>query len=224
MSDKSLLQSSWPSSNIYQNLSSRPITDRIARFYAARRAVSLGSFQLTAGGTTDYYIDGRLVTTHPPALDYISSLMARVIDESGLRTKANKIVVPVLSGVTLGVALALKTGLDLVMDRGIRKEHGMARRFEGLLAKGDKAIVIDDLLTTGMTLLQTIEGLENEAVVCLGCIVLVDREEGGTQALVGKKVPLLTLIRGRELVEYVKAFPGRNDSKIHKGERRVGQL
>lgn len=167
---------------------------QLARFYVSRNALSRGEYRLTGGRQSDYYIDGRLVTTHPPALDVATQCIISVMREYEVLNVVTKIVVPVLSGVTLGTALSLKTRLDLVMDRGVQKTHGMGRRFEGSISKEDSAVIVDDLLTSGTTLLQTIDGLIEREVRHDTVIVLVDRLEGGRECLEARGLRLISII------------------------------
>lgn len=181
------------------------LKSQLAQFYIRRNAFSKGEFRLTGGEQSNYYIDGRLVTTHPPALGVATQCIVSVMHKYSILGNVTRIVVPVLSGVTLGVALSLKTGLDLVMDRGVAKIHGMGKRFEGSISREDRAVIVDDLLTSGATILRTMEGLTEREIRYDTAIVLVDRLEGGRERLEARGLRLITIITLNDILRELES-------------------
>lgn len=171
----------------------------LLRYYVSRHAVAVGHFDLVGGGTTDFYIDGRMVTTYPPALAVIAERMSAVIADQDLLGEDTNIVAPVLSGVPIAVALGMKLNRAVVFDRGAPKAHGRGRRFEGAFTDSPNCLMIDDLVTAGTTLRDSVEALRQGGRIVGDAVVTVDRQEGGVEALAAIGVNARVLITQDEL-------------------------
>jgi orotate phosphoribosyltransferase len=96
----------------------------------------------------------------------------------------------------IGMTGALKKADHLLQVLTIRKEakdHGRGRRIEGNFQSGDSVIVVDDVITTGGSTLKAIDAIEAEGGKVLAAVVLVDREEGGRQAIEARGIPVFPL-------------------------------
>lgn len=174
--------------------------DHLAAHYIRRRAfLSDGPYQLTGGGTSDFYIDGRLIATYPPALRLIAEMHAALIAEHGLLPDDATLVGPALGAVPIVTALGLHLDRDFVIDRGKAKGHGRARRFEGAFSDGPKCLVVEDLITVGSTLINTVETLREEGREVDTALVTVDRQEGGPEALAEIGVAVHALLTQADL-------------------------
>ena len=173
----------------------------LSKFYWQRKAIEEGDFLLSSGKRSHYYVDSRLVTTHPPALKLIAKIMSRGI-ASATAGAAFKLLAPVLSGVPVALAVSLVTGADLVFDRGAKKQHGKGRRFEGHFEKGDLLVLVDDLITTGTTLRSTIQAVREQGVKTESVFVVVDRLEGGRDLLEPLGTRVFSLLTIKELFEF----------------------
>lgn len=171
----------------------------LLELYVSRGALASGHFDLVGGGTTDFYIDGRMVTTSPAALEIIATRFGEIIEAEGLLDETTTVVAPALSGVPIVVALALKLDVPFVIDRGRAKRHGMGKRFEGAFRSDDRCLLIDDLVTAGTTLSDTIAALREDGRTVEDALVTVDREEGGVEALSAAGVRVRALITQSEL-------------------------
>jgi orotate phosphoribosyltransferase len=169
--------------------------------YLSRHALASGEFKLTGGGTSDFYIDGRLVTTYPPGLRAITQAMCELIELKKLLPPHTNLIAPVLSGIPIVTALALELQIPFMMDRGAPKKHGHSKRFEGVFTSSEKCLIIDDLITVGTTIMQTIDGLRSIGKSISDVIVVVDREEGGKEALSERDVMLHSVLTKSELMQ-----------------------
>src|SRR5438045_908116 len=125
----------------------------LLRVYIERGAVSYGQFSLTGGGKSNFYIDGRLVTTTSKGLNAICRGIVDVLgSEKNLKAEV-QLVAPAVSGIAIGAALSLYLDTNFVIDRGRAKEHGTTKRFEGIFEGNRRCIIIDDLITAGTTLI-----------------------------------------------------------------------
>lgn len=173
--------------------------DALIDTYIRREAMGWGHFELAGGGTSDFYIDGRRVSTDPVGLSAMRDGMIEVISNRGLLPPSANLIAPIASGVPIGTAISLSLGRPFIMDRGKPKTHGKGQRFEGVFSDDPRCLVIDDLITAGSTLRQTIAGLSELGRTVTDVVIVVDREEGGAEALGELGVRLHALITKAEL-------------------------
>jgi orotate phosphoribosyltransferase len=140
-------------------------------------AVRFGKFVLTSGQESDVYVDIKEVWTRPERLRVLAARLARWVDEEALLAGME------LGAVPLVVAVALQTGRPYVVVRKPGRAHGTGRRYEGDVPRGAKTLVIEDVTTTGGTLVDTIEVLREAGAEVDRAVTVVDREQGGRQRL-----------------------------------------
>jgi orotate phosphoribosyltransferase len=104
-----------------------------------------------------------------------------------------------LGAVPIAVAVSLASDKPYVMVRKATKEHGTKKDFEGDLAKGDRVLFVEDVVTTGGTLRGAIERLRRHGAVVETCACVVDREEGGRILLAEAGVRLYSILRAKDL-------------------------
>ena len=175
----------------------------LLQIYAASGAAKTGTFKLSSGGTSDFYIDGRVVTTRPDGLRAIVAAMQAVIRQRTLLDADTNLIGPAVSGIPIAAALSLALDVPYVIDRGAAKQHGMGKRFEGMFSDGAKALVVDDLITAGGTLVKTVEGLREVGKTVTHAVIVVDRQEGGPELLARHGVQVHALITRDELKAYL---------------------
>ena len=177
----------------------RAVKDELAAYYIRRGAFLTGHFELTGGGTSDFYIDGRLIATYPPALRLIAKMHRALIEEHDLLPPDATLVGPALGAVPIATALALELDRPFVIDRGKAKGHGRGRRFEGTFEAGTKCLIVEDLITVGSTLLDTVRTLREEGREVTDALVTVDRQEGGPEAAAAEGVTVHALLTQADL-------------------------
>jgi orotate phosphoribosyltransferase len=162
-------------------------------------ALQFGKFTLASGAESDYYIDIKKASTNPKVLYLISVLMAEKIQKSG--KKYDRIAGVVLGSVPLAAALSLATGIPYVMVRKEAKDHGTAKLIEGDLNKGDKVLVVEDVITTAGSGLAAIGTLRAAGASVEDVISVIDREGGGKEALKVIGVALTSLVKANDLLK-----------------------
>ena len=147
------------------------------------KSVLRGEFKLSSGKTSDYYIDGRLTTLDSEGLNLIGELFSEEIIRDpeisavgGPTMGADPIVGSVLTHCGLK-----KISLNGFLVRKEEKQHGTGRLIEGNLKKGDKVAVVEDVITTGGSVLKAINAIEDAGAAISRVLVIVDREEGGEE-------------------------------------------
>ena len=174
--------------------------EEVIGFYIARNALATGEFKLAGGGTSDFYIDGRVVTTFPAALRSIARAFRSIIEENDLLPGDTNLVVPGgISGIPIGTALAIELDRPFVIDRGVQKVHGLGKRFEGRFTDDPRCLLVDDLVTVGSTIIKTVLALREEGYRVSDAVVVVDREEGGREELAKLGVSLYSLVTKADL-------------------------
>ncbi len=156
--------------------------------------MQFGEFRLTSGRRSKFYVNLKLAATQPSILNQITADMALLVPDG-----AEVIAGMELGAVPLAVALSLKTGLPYVMIRKGERLHGTGNRIEGELM--GNVIVVEDVATTGGSLVDAISVIRREGDVVEKAIVVVDREEGADEALRAVDVELLPLLRIGSLLQ-----------------------
>ncbi len=170
------------------------------RELVAVRAFKFGSFTLTSGRASDYYVDGKQVTLDGRGLYLVARFTLELCRDLG---------VDAVGGLTLGAdpIAAATAALSGATDHPIaafivRKEvkaHGTSRAIEGPdLRAGMRVLIVDDTMTTGGTFLQAQEAVVRTGATIAGALCVVDREEGGREALEAAGIALHALFQRSE--------------------------
>lgn len=166
------------------------------------RSVTRGDFVLASGRKSTYYIDARRTTMSGEGQLLIGQLGLATLDQHEWAPLA-------VGGLTLGadpVAYAIahaarRAGrtIDAFTVRKEAKGHGLGRRIEGNLAAGDPVVVVEDVITTGHSALAAVAQVRQAGGQVLGVLAVVDREEGGREAIAADGVPAIALVLASEL-------------------------
>lgn len=160
----------------------------------AADAVRYGEFELSHGGTSDYYVDKYRFETDPRCLRLIARAFAERVDE------------PTLAGVALGAVplvavTSVETGRPYVIARKKQKEYGTGNLIEGELEEGERVVVLEDIATTGQSAADAVEALREAGAVVERVLVVVDRGEGARELLAEHDVELDALLTAEELLD-----------------------
>lgn len=169
----------------------------------AERSAKRGQFTLASGKQSTFYIDARLTTMSPEGLSIIGPLALSVLAESNWRVDA-------IGGLTLGadpisysISYASAQSSRPLRAFTVRKEakaHGTGRLLEGPFRRGDRVAVIEDVITTGGSALRAIDAVRAADGIVAGVLALVDREEGGRQAIEQAGVPVVALVTAGQIM------------------------
>lgn len=161
-------------------------------------AVRFGIFTLASGKLSPYYIDLRLVPSYPSAFDKITQIYLEQVKALGLKRFKRIGAIPT-AGIAFAAPLAYELEIPLLYVRKDAKEHGRERLIEGIVVSGDRILIVDDILTSGKTITTAAEAIRAEGGVVSEALVLIDREEGGKEALAKAKIKLHTFMSVREV-------------------------
>jgi orotate phosphoribosyltransferase len=156
-------------------------------------AVQFGEFELSHGGTSEYYVDKYLFETDPHCLELIAEAFAERVGDTKLAGVA-------LGAVPLVAVTSVETGNPYVIARKKAKEYGTAKRIEGRLDEAEEVVILEDIATTGQSAVDAAEALRDAGAEVNRVIVVVDRQEGAAEHLADHGLELDSLLTASDLL------------------------
>jgi orotate phosphoribosyltransferase len=166
------------------------VTDLAARVREA--AVLEGDFLLRSGRRSRFYVDKYRFGTRPDLLAEIGEALALQI--AAVEPHATRIAAPEVGAIALAAAASLRSGLPFVIVRKAPKEYGTTKRLEGAFEPGERLVVVEDVVTSGGAAIDSVHALRDAGLVCETVICVVDREEGGAEAMAAEGITLHRLL------------------------------
>jgi orotate phosphoribosyltransferase len=151
-----------------------------------------GDFVLRSGRRSSFYLDKYRFETQPDLLREIGGLLAERI--AAVEPGAVRIAGPELGAVALAASASMASGLPFMIVRSAAKDYGTANRFEGVWEEGERIVVVEDVVTSGGAALDAVRALRQAGLVCDTVICVVDRGEGGAEAMEAAGVRLERLL------------------------------
>lgn len=149
-----------------------------------------GDFTLSSGKKSDYYINMKKAITDPEILSAIAKMITEMISQDNI----DKVAGPALGAVPIATAISLESKLPLLMIRKEKKGYGTSKLIEGELEENDEVIVVEDVTTTGGSLLKAIKAIQDNGGTVKRAFVVVDRNEGAKEAFEKEGIILEPLI------------------------------
>jgi orotate phosphoribosyltransferase len=167
-----------------------------------KEALKRGRVLLSSGKASSYYLDGRLITLSAQGAHLLSNIILELIKGKGITA---------VGGPTLGADPIVGAVISLAAIKGKRlggfivrratKGYGMQRLIEGpSLSKGSRVILVDDVATTGSSLVEAKRALDKEGIIVDCAIVIVDREEGARENLAKVGCRLISLFEKNDII------------------------
>ena len=175
--------------------------DRLGRLLV-ERALLEGDFVLRSGKRSSWYLDKYRFETEPEVLRAVGESLSKAVHE--FEPDAIRLAGPALGAVALAASTSMTSGLPFIIVRGEAKEYGTANRIEGPFEPGELVCLIEDVVTTGGALAESVSALRDGGLVVRNAVCVVDREEGGSDALARLGVRLRSLFRAADLLELRK--------------------
>jgi uridine monophosphate synthetase len=164
-------------------------------------AVRFGRFQLHSGKQSPIYIDLRLLISHPTVLRRVAQAYGQLLQTLEYDLLA---AIP-YAGLPIGTAIALEIERPLIFPRKTAKSYGTGRQIEGKWQVGQRAVIVEDLITSGDSILQGIAALKAVGLEVQDAVVLIDRQQGGAQTLADNGYTLHAVLRLEQILNTLEA-------------------
>jgi orotate phosphoribosyltransferase len=169
----------------------------------ADHALLRGEFVLRSGRRSPYYLDKYRFETRPDLLGPLGELLAAAVAE--YEPTSVRLAGPELGAVALAASASLASGLPFLIVRKEAKGYGTQNRVEGAFEPGERVCLVEDVVTSGGAAVEAVEALRAAGLECGTALCVIDREEGGADALARQAVRLRALFRASELLDGAKS-------------------
>ena len=170
-------------------------------FLHQKEVIKFGNFTLASGKSSSYYVDLRLVPSYPHEFRMmIKYLENQITEDIGLENFESIVSVPT-GGLVIASALAIETVKPLIYVRSKPKDYGTSKSVEGKIHDGMKVVMIDDVATTGGSVVNAIKLLTDVNVPVKDAYVIVDRMEGADEALADLGVKMHSILNILQIAE-----------------------
>jgi len=173
------------------------VTDDLGRLLAEHSLLE-GDFLLRSGKRSTFYLDKYRFETRPDLLRALGVRLAETANEA--EPGAVRLAGPALGAVALAASASMASELPFIIVRNETKEYGTANRIEGPFDEGDVVCLIEDVVTSGGALAESVSALRDAGLVVRNAVCVVDREEGGADALARLGVRLSSLYCASDLL------------------------
>jgi orotate phosphoribosyltransferase len=175
----------------------RGAVDDVGRLLV-ERSLLIGDFTLRSGKRSGYYLDKYRFETDPELLRALGERLAEVAREA--EPDLDRLAGPALGAVALAASAAMASGLPFIIVRGETKGYGTGNRIEGPFGAGEVVCLVEDVVTSGGALAEAVSALREAGLVVRAAVCVVDRQEGGSDALARSGVRLWSLYRASDLL------------------------
>lgn len=158
-------------------------------------AIQFGRFVLTSGAVSNYYIDIKKASTNPKILKRIAEAMAEYAEGYDIIAGME------LGAVPLAVALSLETNIPYIIIRKEKRQHGTGKQIEGVDVKNKKVLVVEDVTTSGGSVVKSIRILRENHAFVNEVLVVVDRENGAEEKIRNLDINFLPLLSVKDILK-----------------------
>jgi uridine monophosphate synthetase len=178
-------------------------------------AIKFGSFTLKSGIQSPFYVDLRLTVSHPPILRRVAAALAAAASDAPHSVLCG---VP-YTALPFATVMSIESGVPMVMRRKEAKGYGTKRIVEGVWKDGDACLVVEDLVTSGLSVMETVAPLVEAGMTVTDVVVLLDREQGARANLERSNVQLHAVLTITSMVDILLA-DGRIDDAVASSVRQ----
>jgi len=194
-----------------------------ATFLHQKEIIKFGEFTLASGKKSSYYVDLRLVPSYPHQFrTMIKYLQNNIVESIGLNSFDSLVSVPT-GGLIIASALAIEIVKPLIYVRSKPKDYGTSRSVEGQIYEGMKVVMIDDVATTGGSVVNAIKSLKEANITIEDAYVIVNRMEGADEALKELGVKLHSITNVMQITQALHEQKLVDDDILEKVRTQIGK-
>lgn len=176
------------------------MNEKVAKALVEAKVVEFGEFTLASGIISPIYINIRVLPSYPESMVIITDELSKLVK----KMEVDVIAGAETAGIPLSTAISLKTKIPMIYVRKKPKGYGMNQLIEGRLQKGQRVVLVDDMATNAFSKLNFVQGVRQAGGIIKDVLIVLDREQGGADALAKENVNLHSLITLRELLEHMQ--------------------
>lgn len=177
------------------------LQDLVEKFFKIG-CVKFGCFTLQSGMQTPIYFDLRGIVSYPQLMSDVSDLMFEILPEN--KKNFSRICGVPYTALPIATCISLKQNIPMLVKRKEAKDYGTKKMVEGIFNEGDKCLIIEDVVTSGSSILETVESLKTIGVEITDAIVLLNREQGGEENITKHGITLHSVFTMSQILEVLR--------------------
>ncbi|XP_065888761.1 uncharacterized protein [Dysidea avara] len=166
-------------------------------------AIKFGSFQLKSGITSPIYCDLRVLFSYPQLLASVSELMWQCVGD--ITGEFSHVCGVPYTALPIATCVSVKHDIPMLLRRKEAKSYGTKRMVEGVYDSGSRCVVLEDVVTSGSSVLETVSSLQDVGVAVKHVVAIVDREQGAELTLTNAGLMLHSVLKLSEMVDMLEA-------------------
>lgn len=172
--------------------------------------IKFGRFTLKSGIESPFYVDLRPLASDPKILKKLANYLLEMLPLDNFDIICG---VP-YAALPMATAMSLESYIPLIIKRKEAKSYGTKKLIEGIYEKGQNCLLVEDVITSGKSLVETIDEVENEGIKVSDIVVVLDREQGGKEKLEEKGYKVHSLFNISEVVEILREVNYIDDEEV----------
>jgi orotate phosphoribosyltransferase len=194
-----------------------------ATFLHQNEIIKFGDFTLASGKKSSYYVDLRLVPSYPQEFRKMVKYLENDITQNIGLDRFDSIVSVPTGGLIIASALAIETVKPLIYVRSKPKDYGTSKSVEGKIHDGMKVVMIDDVATTGGSVVNAIKSLKEVNVIVKDAYVIVNRMEGADKALSELGVKMHSILNILQITESLYEQKMVDENVLEKVKKQISE-
>lgn len=172
--------------------------------------IKFGNYVLKSGIESPFYVDLRPLASSPQLLKTLANNLLELVEGTPYELICG---VP-YAALPMATVMSLADGVPLIIKRKENKGYGTKRMVEGIYKDGQNCLLVEDVITSGKSLIETIDEVEREGLKVTDIVVVLDREQGGVERLKEKGYAVHTLFTINEVIGFLHKYHRLNDAQV----------